>query len=229
MTKDILCLANSRKLGDRCVAGRQATDRGPGPWIRPVSARPGKEVAKNERLYPDGSEPNLLDVIEVPLLHATPHACQVENWLLDPGYYWTRYRRANWAELLQYVESPATLWTNGYRTYHGLNDEIPQGIADALPGSLYLIHVDAVSLDVFSPSADFGSAKRRVRAQFSYRGIDYRFWVTDAVAEQNLLAHEDGHYTGGECCLTISLSEPFRSNRYKLVAAIVQRDETGAS
>jgi hypothetical protein len=227
-TKRILCLANSKKLAGRCIAGREVRDVTAGPWIRPVSARPSEEVSENERQYSDGSDPQLLDVIDVPLLQAVPHACQIENWRLDPGYYWSRVRRAGWAELLKFAESPTTLWVNGHSTYHGHHDEIPQAIADALPGSLYLIRVDQVTLRVFAPSEAFGNPKRRVQAQFSYRSVPYRVWVTDPVIERAYLAQADGYYRLGESCLTMSLGEPFQKNdgswcRYKLVAAIVQR------
>lgn len=229
LLKRILCLANSKKLAGRCIAGRELTDAGPGHWIRPVSARVTEEVSENERQYEDGSDPRLLDVIDVPLLSAAPHACQAENWLLDPGYYWTRVGRAGWQELQAYVEAPLTLWVNGHSTYHGAFDEIPQAVADSLSGSLYLIRFDQVQLHAFAPSEAFGNPKRRVQAHFSHGHVPYAFWVTDPVIERAYLAQPDGYYTLGECCLTISLGEPFvkndgTSHRYKLVAAIVQRD-----
>lgn len=233
-TKRILCLANSKKLAGRCIAGREVNGAVAGPWVRPVSARPSEEVSENERQYQDGSDPRLLDVIDVPLLRAAPHACQVENWLLDPGYYWTRVSRASWTELLDFVEAPLTLWTNSHSTYHGLYDEIPQAVADVLPGSLYLIRVDLATLHVFAPQEAFGNPKRRVQAHFTHSGVPYRLWVTDPVIERTYLAQADGYYTGGDCCLTISLGEPFHKNdgvayRYKLVAAIVERDGADAS
>jgi hypothetical protein len=228
--KRILCLANSKKHSGRCVAGREMAAAGAGPWVRPVSARPGEEVSENERQYQDGSDPRLLDVIDVPLIRAAPHACQTENWLLDPGYYWTRVRQADWAELLQFAEAPATLWVNGHSTYHGQHDEIPQAVADALPGSLVLIRVNRVDLHAFAPQEAFGNPKRRVQARFTHGGVGYAFWVTDPVVEREYLARPDGHHRLGECCLTISLGEPFQksngqSYRYKLVAAVIRREE----
>lgn len=229
ITKRILCLANSKKHSGRCVAGREVTAAGAGPWIRPVSDRLGEEVSENERQYQNGADPNLLDVIDVPLVRAAPHACQTENWLLDPGYYWSRVRQADWTELLRYAEAPATLWVNGHSTYHGRHDEIPQAEADVLPGSLYLIRVDGVELRAFAPQEAFGNPKRRVQARFSHAEVGYALWVTDPVVERAYLARPDGSHRIGECCLTISLGEPFQKSngqayRYKLVAAIIPRN-----
>lgn len=38
VVKRILCLANSRKLSGRCVAGREIANPRLGPWVRPVSS-----------------------------------------------------------------------------------------------------------------------------------------------------------------------------------------------
>jgi len=225
----MLCLANSKKPSGRCVAGRELTASGAGQWIRPVSSRPGEEVSENERQYEDGSDPKLLDVIDIPLLQHYPHACQTENWLLDPAQYWRRVRRADWDELQKCVENPATLWINGYSTYHGQHDEVALLEADKLTKSLFLIRVPSVSLQVFAPSEAFGNPKRRVQAQFQHCGVSYALWATDPHIEREFLALKDGSYALGESCLTISMGEPYRSKgndyRYKLVAAIIQRDQ----
>lgn len=84
-TKQIVCLANSRKLSGRCVAGIEIRDGKRLGWIRPVSDRENQEVSEHERQYEDGSDPKVLDVIEVPLLRALPSGYQRENWLLDPN------------------------------------------------------------------------------------------------------------------------------------------------
>lgn len=227
--KRIVCLANSRKPHGRCIAGREVAAVGAGQWIRPVSDRPGEEVSEDERQYEDGSDPRLLDVIEVTLIRHVPHACQTENWLLDPDEYWKRVRHADWNELQSFVDDPPSLWINGSSTYHGQHDEIPRDEADKLSRSLYLIRVSSVDLHVFAPSEAFGNRKRRVQARFQHRGTRYALRVTDPHVEREFLAQKDGNYTLGECCLTISLGEPFLTKgaeyRYKLVAAIIQRGE----
>lgn len=229
IVKRILCLANSRKLSGRCVAGREVLDAGRGSWIRPVSTRSTEEVSEDERQYRDGNDPRVLDIIDVPLIRHQPHACQTENWLLDPDYYWTKVGRVGWAELQRYVENPATLWANTRSTFNGSNDEILQADADALPNSLALIRVSALELRVFAPGAAFGNPSRRVLATFRHHGVQYALWVTDPLMERDYEARADGTYTLGECCLCVSLGEPMQkrngeSCRYKLVAAVIQRE-----
>ena len=108
-TKRIVCLANSRKLHGRCVAGRELVADRPEAWVRPVSDREHQEVSEYERQYQDGSDPTLLDVVDVPLLEHRPKDYQQENWLLDPEYYWTKVDRCSWEDLDQFSEAGGTL------------------------------------------------------------------------------------------------------------------------
>ena len=82
VTKTIICLANSRKLSGRCLAGKELSGSAVGPWIRPVSARPTEEVSERDRAYKDGSDPRVRDIIDVPLIEPKPKTFQSENWLL---------------------------------------------------------------------------------------------------------------------------------------------------
>lgn len=77
VVKRIVCLANSRKLSGRCVAGKEMTAGRAGSWIRPVSDRPAEEVSLEERRYADGSDPALRDIINVPLREPRPKSY---NW-----------------------------------------------------------------------------------------------------------------------------------------------------
>ena len=65
----VLCLANSKKLAERCVAG---IDVRTGEWVRPVS-RIGKQgaVPFRERQI-DSAEPQLMDLIEMDLAYEGP-------------------------------------------------------------------------------------------------------------------------------------------------------------
>ena len=221
--KRIVCLANSRKLHGRCVAGREWNDGQAGRWIRPVSNREHQEVSEYERQYEDGSDPQVLDVIDVRLVEPRPRGFQAENWLLDPEYYWERAGRLSWFDLPELADPAARLWLDGHSTYNGRNDKIPLEIADSVGDSLKLVHVDDLQLSVFKPGEAFGNTKRRVQGRFSHEGICYCLWVTDPVYERQYLAKLDGTYSVGESFLTVSLGEPFGGAVYKLIASIIAK------
>lgn len=221
--KRIVCLANSRKLAGRCIAGREwAAERGAGRWIRPVSVREHGDVSEYERQYEDGSDPRLLDIVDVPVLEPRPDGCQTENWLLDPERYWERAGSFSPLDLAALADPVERLWIDGHSTYDGRNDRVPIELTGALSGSLRLIRVDEVDLCVFAPGEAFGSSKRRVQARFVHAGADYAFWVTDPVYERRYLAKLDGTYRIGESHLTVSLGEPYDGAYYKSVAAVIE-------
>jgi hypothetical protein len=221
--KRIICLANSRKLTGRCVAGIEISgDRGVG-WIRPVSAREHEEVSEHERQYEDGSDPRVLDIMDVPLLDPRPKAYQRENWLLDPANYWVKIGRAAWDDLGALAEPVGPLWIDGHNTYNGHNDRIPLPLANTLDCSLRLVRVDHLALSVFKPGEAFGNPKRRVQGRFRQGGSEYRLWVTDPGYEREYLAKPDGDYEIGESFLAVSLGEPYNDACYKLIAAIMER------
>ena len=223
--KRIVCLANSRKLHGRCVAGREWNDNRAGRWIRPVSDRGGQEVSEYERQFEDGSDPRVLDIIDVPLLEPQPKDHQTENWLLDPKFYWEKAGRLSPHELPMLADPAAPLWIDGHSTYNGRNDNIPLMAAGSVADSLRLIHVDGVRLVVCRPGEAFGNNKRRVQGRFEHAGRHYALWVTDPVFERTYLAKLDGAYEIGECHLTISLGEPYQGAYYKLIAAIIASDQ----
>ena len=220
--KRIVCLANSRKRGGRCVAGKELRSDGrAGGWIRPVSAREDEEVSPQERCYADGEDPQVLDVIDVPLLSPRPKTYQQENWLLDPNRRWARVGRATWNDLLDMTDRDASLWINGHSTRGGYNDRVPLAETTAIKNSLRLIRVDTLTVTVSEPSrpsADFPI----LRGSFRYQGDDYCFRITDPQSESGALNLPCGEYRVGERYLTVSLGEPFEGHAYKLIATIIK-------
>lgn len=224
VTKRIVCLANSRKPGGRCVAGKELLVGGhTGAWVRPVSDRENEAVDDGERQYRDGSEPAVLDVIDVPLLKAKPKSHQQENWLLNPRLYWTRERRASVKEVHQLVDPIKELWDNGYSSRSGHNNRVPELVARELTYSLCLVEVSELTLHVYSVSSPYpDSVRRRMNGSFSYYGVDYCLRVTDPVCEDRFQAM--GIHNLGECFLTVSLGEKFKDGYcYKLIAAVIKR------
>ena len=221
--KNIVCLANSRKPGGRCVAGKEVVEGGYGKWIRPVSVRPTAEISLYERQYEDGGDPEILDIIDIPMMAAVPRVYQTENHMIDAENYWTKVGTLPWGEIDGLADTPPILWGNGDSTYHGSNDRITPTVASTYHNSLWLIRPSHVIIRVLTPGAAFGDYKRRVRADFRYQGAHYNLMVTDPIVERSFLARENGDYhitTSVYFC--VSLAEAHTDNYcYKLVATVL--------
>ena len=153
VTKRIVCLANSRRNLERCVAGKELLASGAvGGWVRPVSSRPSEEVSAQERRYDGGGEPQLLDIIDIPLLEAKPTYYQQENWLLDPQRRWQRVGRVSPEDLDRLIDPVGALWIDGDSSARGRNDRIPFSDAASLDSSLCLIKVNSLKVTVSPPS-----------------------------------------------------------------------------
>ena len=220
--KRIVCLANSRKRGGRCIAGKELLPDGNfGGWLRPVSARDDEEVSAQERSYADGGDPKILDVIDVPLLGHKPKTYQRENWLLDPNRRWAKVGSVEWDDLPAMSDRNGPLWINGHSTLAGQNDRVPLDDTTYIDDSLRLIRVDALTVTVsepLRPSADYPI----LRGSFDYHGEEYCFRITDPESESGSVEVPYGEYTVGERHLTVSLSEPFEGHAYKLIATIIR-------
>ena len=222
-TKQIVCLANSRKLQGRCIAGRELIDGSKaGDWIRPVSDRETQEVSEYERQYKDGSDPVLLDIVSTPVLRQQSENYQTENWVLDDQYYWRKMGTYSHSDLPNLVDPTDRLWIDGHSTYHGINDKIPMERANTLSSSLRLIQLERLTLSVFAPSEAFGDPRRKVQGRFKHAGQRYALRVTDPVYERKYLKKPNGTYQLESCFLTISLAEPWGDACYKLIAAIIE-------
>lgn len=227
-TKTIFCLANSRKPGGHCVAGREIERQNIGAWVRPVSSRPTREISDQDERYRDGSLPLLLDVIEIDFEKPVPERHQQENHQVDDRQYWTKKGTASWADICPLAENvPGSLWLNGYSSTYGNNDRVPEGNLGQFNRSLYLVRPNDLELIVAVEGAQFGDPKRRVRAHFQLSGHEYILAVTDLPIEQEYLAKPDGHYFIKEALICVSLGEVFNGYAYKLAAAVITPQRAG--
>lgn len=226
-TRTIVCLANSKKIGGRCVAGREWDGNKFGDWIRPVSSLEKGEIhAERFCENADRRDPMLLDILEIPFLEAKPTHNQIENHLIDPQQSW-RYRGSITVEqLVPAVEQVnGTIWSNGNSTYNGLNDAISVNVATSLPNSLMLIQPESLDAVVSVEGAAFGNPKRKVRGAFSIAGANYIFSITDPLILAALAAEPDGAaVVYDHPILCISISEVFEKQNacYKLIAGVIQ-------
>jgi hypothetical protein len=109
----VLCLANSKKLNERCVAG---IDVRTGDWVRPVSRSGDHGAVPFEERQIDRSEPQLLDLIAMDLAHEGPTGFEYcharENRWIEPSP-WRRIGRANAADLGRYCSTEGIILHSG--------------------------------------------------------------------------------------------------------------------
>lgn len=223
-TKKIICLANSRKISGRCIAGKEVLNGHYGEWIRPISKRPTGEISEIERRFEDGEHPQVLDIVTIPLIEHQPHNYQQENHLIDDGYYWVKEGASNWSDLPKVLDAvPDSLWINGYSSYNGVNDRIPEHLANNLGNSLLLVQPDTLAVSVNVEGAEFGDGKRKVRCLFTLNNHQYKLAVTDPRIESIYLKKEDGKYDidASKVYMCISIGEPYNDYCYKLVASVI--------
>ncbi|MFJ7898241.1 dual OB domain-containing protein [Streptomyces anthocyanicus] len=206
----MVCLANSRKGGDRCIAGIKL---GSTDWVRPVSRRSSEAVSEVERQYANGAEPRILDVVSMKLAEQRPDGFQCENWLLDSAIQWEKRGRIDWEGLCLLEQDPESLWINGFSSWGGLNNRIPVDRQEDISNSLALIRVDAVEIS----GDNF--------AHFRYRGSRYAINLTDPVYEERLIAKGSSRQRLGESFITVSLGKEWQGFFYKFAAAIIERTE----
>ena len=208
----IICLANSYKHNGRCIAGIDETGR----WVRPVSSSQKRAIDKKTRII-DGTEPQILDVLEIPLhAHGPVEGCQPENKLLKSGQ-WKRIGRIKPEDLLRYCEDDSVI-------LHNNRDHIPASCFRMIPTygwkSLQLIRNDNV---IFEQDEN---NKARWRANFvNSKGTALSLGVTDPAACERL---EQGENISKDCLLTVSMAAEWSPDKktvkrcYKFVAGVVE-------
>lgn len=217
----IICLANSWKLGSRCIAGKVATPQGFGEWVRPIGTADHGAVSYEDRHYDGGADPALLDVIEIQMSGKANHAFQAENHDIDDNWYWRLIRKATPAELSKALDPvQRDLWgTTHFASGSGINDRVVENIAPSFGYSLRLIHVTDLEIRVAIENPSFTN-KKTVRGYFTYSGIKSAFSITDPAIRSAYISRAEATYSVGQAILCVSLGEPFNGYAYKLIAGV---------
>lgn len=211
LTKTIICLANSNKLGARCIAG---VDIENGEWIRPVGSGNHGALTHPERTYDDGSEPALLDLIELSLDGPTPQPGQPEDWRIAPAR-WRKVGHLDDDSAMEWMEWLATDGpvfgrnTGSFMEWKVANEGVPSSLAVVRPNNLEWKK----------------NAYGKVRCEFLHAGSAHDLPVTDPVwldefaddALDSAWRHSDDEIP----FLVISLGEPYRGRHWKLVAGVI--------
>jgi hypothetical protein len=215
---EFVCLANSRKTGGRCVAGITRS----GDWVRPVSPVADGTLFWPRYILDDGSAAAVLDIVQLEVARARPEPHQPENWEVTDAPWRHRGR-------LESAQAGAFL-----RDHAIVGPDLLSNCGDRVRHQYLVEHPGASSLCIVKP-AEFlwritsVNGKRQTRASFVLAGTRYDLSVTDPIWEARLRDLPRGVYERaaadiapeGEVFLTVSLSEPFQDNCYKLVAAVI--------
>jgi hypothetical protein len=223
LRKKIVCLANSYKHGGRCIAGIDIDD---GQWIRLHGNSTDGALCACEYTLDDGSEPRLLDVIQIELSYAIRSTSHPEDWQIAPTRWHLVERMATerqWVGLTN-----AKLKSKGILRDHRDRIAAWELKYKPLKSSLCLIRPDEIYWWI---REDKG--KRKCRALFHHNYVTYDFALTDPLWIEQLKLLPDGIYphsdiveSNDETWLTISLSEAYFGFHYKLVAGVIVRNTT---
>jgi len=223
--KEIVCLANSRKNSGRCIAGKEINDNLVGSGIRPVSSRETEEISDRERQFKNMRFPTVLDIIRIPFKKHSPTSFQNENYLIHNNYYWEGVGRFDLGNLPEICGQPTTLWGRDNSSYYGSCDRVPEDSTNKINSSLYLITPNTLEVLVRLEGEEFNNPQRKVRARFSYGGIDYTLPVTDPIIKNSYLAKDNDTYViqrpYNRMFMCVSIGLPHEGYCYKFVASII--------
>jgi len=228
----IVVLANSIKRGQRCVAGRDVgTGRElvTGAWIRPISGESEGELERRHMKVAEGGLPEVLDIMDVPLLDRAKTPVHPEDWIVDTGRPWKRVAQLIPETIGAFEERPKNLWLEP----KSHPDRVTGAFAlrQARHQSLYLIRPEDLRFELFWKHNEYKKREeKKTRAKFSYGGLMYDMSLTDpeftdrhcpkhpAVGTNALLV--DSPYD--ECLLCVSLTPEFNGYHYKVVATVLE-------
>lgn len=220
---EILCLANSIKHEQRCLAGVRLDTGG---WIRPVSSWKGGALFEDQYTTKCGKTAEPLDSVRVCFKKYVPLYHQPENWLLAED--------ESWELLSSELDTPQQLAINIALQREGKifsterNSRSKADLKDSLSTrSLTLIRPQ--DPEFYIKSSETGSDQPRV--EFEFDGYQYDFPITDPdwrqrVQEKNIetLPSVDELDDDQDVLFTISLGEEYEGRCYKIVAAIFSLD-----
>jgi hypothetical protein len=218
----IVCLANSYKHDNRCVAGISLVTR---KWVRLIGRKVPRCLTRSEARCTDGREVSLLDVFEVEVDAECASNYHPEDVFIagSPWRWMRRFDEPADVDLLKAAVNPEPI--------------VLQGYCDRIDVHKFENTTARVSLSLLEPEDLWWwirdiSGKRRYRANFRLGRdgrIRYDLPVTDPAWLDQLHLLPDGIHPHNLLCanrptqtfLTASLSEPYEGFHYKLIAGVI--------
>lgn len=214
LIKHIVILAKSAKNENFCVAGLSKT----GEWVRPISndKKISEAVTHEGMIYPDESEPQIFDVVEIKFSVApVNNPIQPENIFFDEMFFWQKEGIMTLEEIINWhgFDHRKKIFYNYDRT---VDAEFVKKFSNR--ESLLLLPVKNIFITV-----EKKENRNRFYANFIYNGRKYfRFSVGDIAVRNKFKNYGEGEYFLKENAVVLfSLTNPYKNNFcYKIVAQI---------
>jgi hypothetical protein len=215
--KCCICLSNSLKLSERCIAG---IDLDSGKWVRPICDRlypQDGRVPASIRLI-ENKEPELLDILEIPLDDTGNNfGFECENLTILDGE-WKLLGKEQASDLIKYCGSFPSILHN---TLKYVNPSSLQSLNFNERRTLQLIETTSFSVTAISGAGWRGT----IRTTSGQSLTDAK--ITDPVFLEKLNA---GYQPTGIYLVTVSLSMPFAPHSdwegehpcWKLIAGVIE-------
>ena len=221
MEKLFICLANSKKFTERCIAGIELvkssregykyaivrTEDNSPKWIRPVSADQGGAVPATLV-----DHVNLLDIVKVNVTARTPEGYQSENVLFDGSPL----------EIIDKIQRVPSLMDKLLSVEESIlfgNTGKAVSVENIIQLDHSLVLIKPESVEVQQTISESG--KPQIRAKFVFNGNSYDLPITDI----DFTNRFSNNATLLESCTNIyfavSLGVEFNGWYYKLIAGII--------
>jgi putative nucleic acid modification protein with dual OB domain len=211
--RELVCLANSIKLGEFCFAG---VDVATSEWIRLIGSGQHGAVTRVEQKLEDGRIASLLDIVSVPLAYPEPVPGQPENWILGDGAW-------------EYAGKLA-----GDEAADLLASLVCEGPIFGVPGKR--VPIAAVEDGLITSSLTIAcpwavswrwEGAEKLYAEFEHSGRNQSLKVTDPKFIAEFADDEPDQYDFDDeeertTYLTVSLPDEWRGAHWKLVAGVIR-------
>lgn len=235
-TSTVVVLANSKKKGGRCVAGKlidsdQSGVYRAGAWVRPIDPAGEEGTISPATTSVGGSYLTPLDIVEIPLEAPSNDPHHPEDCIIA-GTAWRKVGRAGASQIIPaFCDDPLRLWG----AQSAVSRRVPVGFVPQMdvPSTLRLVQPTTESrIHGFMDEGWEGRPPRpKIRLSLSDDGLEHSFDVTD-IAFLNRTEFADRVRENQEyeivfkdptkVAFCLSLTPPFKGYQYKIAAAIIE-------
>jgi hypothetical protein len=213
MTTRIICLANSKKFSERCVAGIEVvkndksysilSSNSAPKWLRPITDSDHGEFPASI-----AKDLNLLDIIEFDIIEPCPSGYQSENvYFAEESVKKISQIRLSRENLDSLTHDTTDLFGNKGKAVH-------EDVIDTINHSLIFIKVTEHNVFI-KPEND------QLRMKFIYNSLEYDLPITDIKFETNFRENDKILQDIEHIYLTISLAVAHNNWHSKLIAGII--------